>query len=57
MFCPMVKGGAGDWLQQNDVLRNPYYGSEMLECGERVRELLPANDTTEREKVELDRQE
>ncbi len=36
MFCPMVKGGAGDWLQATGVLRNPYYGSEMLTCGETV---------------------
>ena len=39
MFCPMVKGGAGDWLQPTDALRNPYYGSEMLRCGETVRTL------------------
>ena len=33
MFCPMVKGGAGDWLQANDRLVNPYWGHEMLKCG------------------------
>lgn len=31
MHCPMVPA---DWLQTGDELRNPYYGSEMLECGE-----------------------
>jgi Cu(I)/Ag(I) efflux system membrane fusion protein len=36
MFCPMVKGGAGDWLQPNTELRNPYWGSQMLTCGEVV---------------------
>ncbi len=36
MFCPMVKGGAGDWLQPNDDLRNPYWGTQMLKCGEVV---------------------
>lgn len=39
MFCPMVKGGAGDWLQSDDKLRNPYWGSKMLTCGDVVREL------------------
>ena len=39
MFCPMVKGGAGDWLQPNAELRNPYWGSQMLTCGEVVRQL------------------
>ncbi|MCA9090703.1 MAG: efflux RND transporter periplasmic adaptor subunit [Planctomycetaceae bacterium] len=36
MFCPMVKGGAGDWLQDADTLRNPYWGNEMLTCGELI---------------------
>lgn len=40
-FCPMVKGGGGDWLQAGGELANPYYGSEMLRCGEQVK-LLPA---------------
>lgn len=38
MFCPMVKGGAGDWLQDNETLINPYWGSQMLTCGEVVNE-------------------
>jgi len=38
MFCPMVKGGGGDWLQPNDELRNPYWGSRMLTCGDVVRQ-------------------
>jgi len=40
-FCPMVKGGEGDWLQASDRLLNPYYGSQMLRCGEHVRTILP----------------
>lgn len=40
-FCPMVKGGEGDWLQANDQLLNPYYGSQMLRCGEHVRTIKP----------------
>ncbi|MCA9215951.1 MAG: efflux RND transporter periplasmic adaptor subunit [Planctomycetales bacterium] len=37
MFCPMVEGGSGDWLQSSSELRNPYFGSQMLQCGEVVR--------------------
>lgn len=33
MHCPMVKGGAGDWLQTNKEVANPYMGSKMLTCG------------------------
>ena len=40
-FCPMVKQGEGDWLQVEDQLSNPYYGSEMLRCGELVRTISP----------------
>jgi len=39
MFCHMVKGGGGDWLQVSDELRNPYWGAEMLTCGKQVTEL------------------
>jgi hypothetical protein len=30
-FCPMVDRS---WLQKDDKIRNPYYGSQMLTCGE-----------------------
>jgi hypothetical protein len=30
-YCPMAKRS---WLQRDDRLRNPYYGSAMLSCGE-----------------------
>lgn len=40
-YCPMVKGGGGDWLQLESPLANPYYGSTMLRCGELVRTLPP----------------
>ncbi len=33
-FCSMADGG---WLQKKGPLRNPYYGSQMLECGEFVK--------------------
>ena len=46
-YCPMVQGGGGDWLQPGglprDALRNPYYGSQMLTCGEKVREVAALN--------------
>lgn len=31
--CPMSKG---DWLQATEDMKNPYYGFEMLKCGELV---------------------
>lgn len=40
-YCPMVKGGGGDWLQGGDELLNPYFGSEMLHCGEKVQQFPP----------------
>ena len=45
MFCPMVKGGAGDWLQPDSTLLNPYWGSQMLTCGDVVRTLSPAPES------------
>ncbi|HSR69005.1 MAG TPA: hypothetical protein VLU25_13795 [Acidobacteriota bacterium] len=33
-FCPMANDNQGArWLQKEGAIRNPYYGSEMLECG------------------------
>jgi hypothetical protein len=29
-YCPMVNKS---WLQKGEKIQNPYYGSEMLECG------------------------
>ena len=40
-YCPMVPGGGGDWLQPGGELLNPYFGSEMLRCGEKVAEYPP----------------
>ena len=34
-FCPMAnEGDGGYWLAQEKEVRNPYYGDEMLNCGE-----------------------
>ncbi len=38
-YCPMVPGGGGDWMQNSSELKNPYWGSQMLTCGELVRSM------------------
>ena len=38
-YCPMVPGGGGDWMQPGGELSNPYWGDEMLHCGEVVRDM------------------
>lgn len=40
MHCPMAANNRGaDWLQSTEALRNPYFGSAMLTCGEIVERL------------------
>lgn len=35
--CPMANGGKGaNWLSEESVVKNPYYGSQMLSCGKTV---------------------
>lgn len=36
MHCPMAGDDGADWLQATDALRNPYYGADMLTCGDIV---------------------
>lgn len=32
--CPIYNNGKGaNWLSKEEVVRNPYYGSQMLTCG------------------------
>ena len=38
-FCPHAKAS---WLQLNEKVTNPYYGSEMLGCGKVTRKIQPA---------------
>lgn len=39
-YCPMANGGKGGyWLSSNSDIRNPYYGDEMLNCGETKEEI------------------
>ena len=43
MMCPMAFGGkGGEWLQNNDDLANPYFGSMMYKCGSIVEQLADA---------------
>jgi hypothetical protein len=39
-YCPMAGDGKGGyWLSAQKEIRNPYYGDEMMECGEVKEEL------------------
>ena len=39
-FCPMFNGGKGAiWISETKDIKNPYYGAEMLTCGELKKEL------------------
>ncbi len=39
-FCPMADNGKGaSWLSEMKDIKNPYFGDEMLECGEVKEEL------------------
>nr|WP_231615618.1 efflux RND transporter periplasmic adaptor subunit [Novipirellula artificiosorum] len=44
-YCPMVPGGGGDWMQPGGELANPYWGEEMLRCGEVVRDLATSSNS------------
>lgn len=37
-FCPMYDGGNA-WLSMEEDIKNPYYGSQMLNCGKVQREI------------------
>ena len=38
--CPMANNGdGGDWLASEQKIQNPYYGSEMMECGAVIEEI------------------
>ncbi len=40
MNCPMAPGGAkGDWLQTSPDVKNPFFATDMKECGSQVRTL------------------
>ncbi len=34
-YCPMAfDGNGGFWVSENEKIKNPYFGEEMLSCGE-----------------------
>ncbi len=40
--CPMADNNLGaDWLSSSSEVKNPYYGSAMLSCGEVLKEFNP----------------
>lgn len=45
-FCPMVQGREGSWLQDEELITNPYQGLAMLRCGE-IGEVLGHEDHPE----------
>jgi Cu(I)/Ag(I) efflux system membrane fusion protein len=41
LHCPMAFQGLGAiWYQGSDQVRNPYYGSTMLSCADRVEQVV-----------------
>jgi membrane fusion protein, copper/silver efflux system len=46
-MCPMVQGRDGYWLQDEEVIANPYYGAAMLRCGAIVETLAEENGSAE----------
>src|SRR5690606_4591357 len=43
-YCPMANEGNGAyWMASQKDIRNPYYGEDMLECGEVKEELKSEN--------------
>ena len=38
-FCPMVQQGQGDWLQNSEMVQNPFLGIRMQSCGDLVHTL------------------
>jgi hypothetical protein len=41
LHCPMAFQGRGAvWYQDNQQVRNPYYGATMLQCADRVEQLI-----------------
>lgn len=37
-YCPMYEGGS-EWISTSETIANPFYGSQMHNCGETVEEL------------------
>jgi Cu(I)/Ag(I) efflux system membrane fusion protein len=41
-MCPMFEGGESYWLQSQEDITNPYFGTQMLTCGEILENLAEA---------------
>ncbi|MEX1270694.1 MAG: DUF3347 domain-containing protein [Balneolaceae bacterium] len=37
-YCPMFEGGT-EWISDKEEIENPFYGSQMHNCGETVKEI------------------
>jgi hypothetical protein len=35
--CPTANGGQVIWAQKSETIQNPYFGRDMLHCGERMK--------------------
>ncbi|MGB3343539.1 MAG: DUF3347 domain-containing protein [Aequorivita sp.] len=38
-FCPMYADAGGTWLSMEKEIKNPYFGSKMMKCGEVQKEI------------------
>jgi len=39
-FCPMANDGKGAyWLSEKETIQNPYFGSQMISCGETIEKI------------------
>ncbi len=38
-FCPMYADGGGAWLSMEKEIKNPYFGSKMMNCGKVQKEI------------------
>ena len=48
LHCPMAFNNTGaNWLQDNELIRNPYFGQMMLKCGE-VKEVIDVKEIWEK---------
>jgi len=43
-MCPMVEGRVGYWLQDEELIANPYFGASMLRCGDIVEVLADEHE-------------
>lgn len=54
MHCPMAFNNRGaDWLQESETVENPYFGSAMLRCGEKVEILSGSGKNHNKQNSEL----